>query len=180
MYCRTCGAQISDRAEICAYCGCPTDLYDAPRTVSRKKRGSSGVVIVAVVLIVVLVLVAALAALIFTRSNLKMEDLTVKPSLLHTLITFGITDDVNEERWLYDDCIEFYGVEIDHFMVYPEKDKYVIFEFDEQDQEALANALARYCDYEKNALELYYYFTYENLDITASNDCSQITIEVND
>ncbi len=125
----------------------------------------------------VVLLLAIFVAAVLIRTDIKLDDLTVKPNKLTALLKFGLPRSLTSDDWIYENCITIHGVEVDYFGVNFDDDSYWIFEYDENDQTELAELLTDECDYERS-YSVYYEFSYKTLEITAQEDCNYISMEV--
>ena len=172
-YCSHCANELLDEAVICPQCGCPvapTPVAKPPRKPIPKKT-----IILSCVGGFVLLIAIFLAA-VFIPSNMKLKDLNEKPNRISALVKYGMPRDLFDEEWVYEK-VEFHGIEVDYFMIDFEAGEYTIMEYDDSDQDDLADLLTDKCDYESNSLGLYYDFTYKSLEITAQQDCNYISFK---
>lgn len=110
-YCEQCGKELLDEAVACPDCGTKTDGAAIPKVekapTSKNKKIPKFVFIIGAIIVVL----GIVAAILFHRPNLRIDDLKMHTNPVSTILQFGIPDGIEESgnlRW--EDCgIEFYG-----------------------------------------------------------------------
>ena len=187
-FCEKCGKELLDEAAICPGCGRTIGSADVstaqPKHIfswwngltKRKKRIICRVFIP--VMSVALVL-GMLAILILPHPNLKMKDFK-DDGYIGALFHYGIPSRMEEDCWIYDDCIQFYGIPVFSFGYYPDEEKYVLF-FKEEYSDDVYDEIRSHCDFEKNLLDIFHHFSYDSLKITCNAyDGSYVSINLTD
>ncbi len=177
-YCSKCGKEILDETVICPGCGCPVERAATAAPLPQKKKSIKKIVILSSVGAVVLVC-AILALMIFLPHSIELDDLCDMPgSYFGTLMDFGVPDRDTDGVYIYEDSIEFCGVTLENFMIYPDENKYVMFVYDDYNAKVIGDAISRQGEYEYRYGGLYAHYNYRNIEITADPDFSYVSIEV--
>ena len=145
-----------DEAVICVGCGCPieqsnTEMKESEKKEKKKISSKKKIVLIVLSCVLALAIVAGvLAALILPRPNLALKDFK-ETSYIGAIFQFGIPTSPKEEDedyLRYRNCIEFYGVTADVFMVYYEENKYSMLFSEDEYLEALVDTIKSKCDLE--------------------------------
>lgn len=208
MFCRKCGFELADDAVFCQKCGCRTDgdasvaeapaeapvppVTEAPAPATTaptpptdampavkppKKKHRTLTVVLAIVLSVVVV-IGALAIAILPRPDLEMEDFK-EENIVSAIFRYGIPTAADDGCfYYYNTDITFYGVPVEQ-LVYDFEEESIAMHFsDDRDREDAAEELIDHCEFEEVALEVMYYFTYEDLEIIAFDYASTMLITI--
>lgn len=177
-FCTHCGSEIMDEAVICTSCG--ADFMNesvSSQTTNKVQRKSKKIWII---LGAVAVFLAVVAAVLFVPRDLKMDDFK-ETNVVTAIIRYGIPEDIkstDDGTMLSYDGIEFYGIACWKCSVYPE-DNNVVFFFHSDDAYKVYDKIARYCDFEKDIMNSFHEFRYEDLTITTYDfDGSYVSIEI--
>ena len=184
-YCVQCGKMVPDGATLCQDCqakNMPVQPVQPVAAVAVKQKpkikklwiglGIAAVVVVAVVLVLVA---------LFRPRDLRMEDfqrVNGFTAYFHYGVPDNSTTDNNGYHLGYYDNVTFYGITPRTFSVYPEENN-VIFMFDEADAGDVVNTIIDNCDYDGNALGAFYYFSFDNLEISVDSSGTFLSITIN-
>ena len=184
-YCVQCGKMVPDGATLCQDCqakNMPVQPVQPVAAVAVKQKpkikklwiilGAAAVVVVAVVLVLVA---------LFRPRDLKMEDFQ-KVNGFTAYFHYGVPDnsttDNNGYHLGYYDNVTFYDITPMAFSVYPEEDR-VAFMFHGEDAADVLDIITDNCDYEDNLFDMFYEFSYDNLEITLNSACTYLSITIN-
>ncbi len=168
--CPECAKEISDTAKKCPHCG--YSLKSIGKTISANKKNISTAAIV-----ILLVALVIFAIKIFSRPNIKMDDLNIKNGEFATLVYFGIPTEIDGDEWKYEDCgMKFYGIPVMSVSYDISDGKYHLF-FDGQYEDNLRNIIQKYCDYSEHVYIAAEY-TYKGLTVSVYYDSDFISVFV--
>lgn len=174
--CKQCGAEIAAGTTVCLNCGCKTELVE-PVAKTGKRVKKIWIILGAVVLVL-----GILAAVLFVPRDLRMDDFK-KTNVVSAVLKYGLPESIDSDEdsgvyLRYGNKVDFYGITPYFCTVYTEEDK-VVFSFADDDGYEVIEKLNRYCDFEENiSTSMFYDFSYDDLEITASSDGSYVSIEI--
>lgn len=171
-YCTHCGNPINEEAVLCVKCG-QALFSSASIAPYRPKKITAKAITLICIGVVVLALVLFVTSILI-RSDVKLDDLTVKPSKLSALMKYGIPTSVNEDFWIYEDCLTLHGIELEELYIDFELNSYWVRPTDTDDYEPISTLLHDKC-VSKN--HTYYY---KNLKIELAASLTLLYIEIVD
>lgn len=178
-FCEKCGKEIADGISFCPGCGCEVkeenvanpDVSPAStvKTKSNKKK------LLLIIPAVVIVVIGILAIMILPHPDLKMKDFKDN-GYIGALFDYGIPSRTSDDgEFIYDNCIEFYGIPAYSFMY--EADESCVMLFSSDYASDVKKAITKYCDLESTGLGIFYYYSYEDLEITVSSSYTYVKVE---
>ena len=180
-YCVQCGKMVPDGTTLCQDC----QKNNAPVqpvavTVKQKPKIKKFWIGLGVAAVIVVAVVLALVAL-FRPRDLRMEDFQ-KVNGFTAYFHYGVPDQSGTDNSGYSlnyfDNVTFYGITPRLFSVTPDENR-VTFLFDDADAGDVVNTIIEHCDYERNALSAFYYFSYDNLEIAVDSTGTYLGITIN-
>ncbi len=160
--CPECGNKISDTANRCPRCGYA--LKSMSKKIAANKKKILRITICAIILIFTII-----AARIFSRPNIKMEDFNIENGEFATILFLGIPTETDGDEWIYRDCdIEFYNIPVKQISYDISAGKYHLM-FDGQYQDNLRNTIGKYCDY-SDYVYIFFKYTYKELELSVDYD----------
>lgn len=179
-YCVQCGKMVPDGATLCQDCqakNMPVQPVAAVKQKPKVRKIWIGLGIAAVVVVaVVLVLVA-----LFRPRDLRMEDFQ-RVNGFTAYFHYGVPDQSGTDNSGYDldyfDNVTFYGITPLLFSVKPDENR-VTFLFDDADAEDVVDTIIEHCDYDRNIAGMFYYFSYDNLEISVDSSGTFLSITIN-
>ena len=177
--CSKCGKELLDEAVICPGCGCEVKEENAAKpdgssanAVRKKSHKKKLWLLIPVVLLVV---VGILAIMILPHPDLKMKDFKDN-GYIGALFNYGIPDRrLDNGTFVYENCIEFYGIPVFAFMY--EADEGCTMFFDSDHASEVEKTISKYCDLEKIGLgAVFIYYSYKDLKITVDSNHTYVNI----
>ena len=146
-YCTKCGKELFDEAVACPDCGAKTDgevitSEKKPHTSNNKKIPKLLLIIGCIVLVLGIV-----AAILFHRPNLRIDDFKLHKTPVGAIIQFGIPDRISDDgNLIWDDCgIEFYGIPV-FALLWDAEDYSVYITVDSENDSELQSKVRKICD----------------------------------
>lgn len=176
-FCRYCGKEIDDNAEICLGCGCKVESNNSkntPKPLTEAEKKKKKLLTIFVPILVAVVLLAGIALKLFIRPNVKLDDFR-ENNALGMIMQYGAPTGSNSDKWKYDECIKFYGIPVREFHWSKNDNEYTMF-FDSAESDDVKEALEDHCDLKNNLSGIFYEYSYDDLEITFSSGGFTIVI----
>lgn len=173
MICQKCGKEAEENATVCLGCGCPLveNATPAQPKKSNKKRN------IFIILGAILLILAILAVMILPHPNMELDDFS-DVGTIGALFQYGIPSRTSDDgEWIYDECIEFYGIRV-YGLLYNTEDHSITMFIGGGDENCAAakHAIEKRCDFIRT-YGGYEEYHYDDLIITTDSRGWYITIE---